>query len=188
MAATIVDLRAELIKILDGDEYNVGVSIPVILRVVDKQNRCPCNTADTGDRLDSDCTYCDNEGFLWTEYVAKAYMAQTSNTLSSYGTTKLDDIYKPNLVDQNDTAVVFLRYSNTPPKIGDSMYQIRLNSDGSVYYRIDSEGNRYFERLVRWIIKESTRVYGDNGELIYYRAVVKKDQTWFENFAGNKKY
>ena len=84
--------------------------------------------------------------------------------------------------------VVFSRWTDTPPKINDKFFQIRLNSGGTVYYRIDSNGGRHYERLASWIVKEATRVYGDDGGLIYYRSVVKKDTTWLNNTPGNKKY
>lgn len=183
-----LDLRAELIKILDGDEYNVGVSIPMIYRYLNPTSRCACNQADWGGRIDPKCKYCDNEGYLWTEYGIQGYMSQGAVTMK-VGDINVPNIEKPVFLDQADSASVYLRWTlDFTPKDGDKLYRLRLNSDGSVYYRVDAEGNRYFERLEKYIVEDAVRIFGDSGNLIYYRLIVKKDLTWRKNSPAGKKY
>jgi hypothetical protein len=70
---TEIDLRDELARTLDGDNWEIGKKQPLIYRrmrrdTADQILPCACLNRDTGEgSRDQFCPYCHGEGFLWDE-------------------------------------------------------------------------------------------------------------------------
>lgn len=182
-----LDMRVEIENILDGDMYNVPVNIPLIHRVIDNE-RCLCFPSGSPGVIDPKCKYCDGEGYKWTECTAVGYVSQSALTISKAGDVNVREIIFPLMIDQSDTFLIYLRHVHIPPKPGDKFYQIRLKEDGSIYYLTDSRGRKILERFSRYIVEDASRIYGDNGELIFHRVVARRDLTWLKNLPLNKRY
>lgn len=189
MPLNTIDLRHEFIDILDGDEFNDPISIPMIYREIDLSDKCVCNSpSGEGGGVDADCKYCDNERYMWTEHAVKVYLSKSTVMISKGGDIRSENVFLPIMAEDQESGIIFLRCNGLAPSIGDSFFQIRLKKDGNVYYLVDSDGKRYYERLNKYIVLSSDRIYGDNGELLYYRMIVKADLTWLKNRPGHRRY
>lgn len=190
MPLNTIDLRHEFIEILDGDEINDPISIPMVYRQIDHTQKCVCNSpSGEGGMVDTDCKFCDNEGYMWTEHAVKVYLSKSTVVISKGGDVRSENTFLPLMSEDQEAGLIFMRFNGLVPDYGDSFYQIRLKADGNVYYLVDSDGKRHYERISRYIvISDPARIYGDNGELLYYRMIVKTDLTWMKNRPGHKRY
>lgn len=188
MALNYIDLRKEFGKLIDGDEYNVGIMVPIIHRVLDGTKRCMCNPEETAGTVDTYCKYCDGMGYMWKEHVVESYISQGTMTIARGGDVGVNDIFYKLMMDQSETFLIYTKSKALPPKIGDVFYQIRLDNNGGVYYLVDNKGGKHIERLNKFIVVEASKILGDDGKVEYTRTSARKDQTWLKNDQGNKRY
>ena len=180
-------MREEFVKLLDGDFVNDGVFRPMILRALDDDNPCVCKSAIRGGRAITNCPYCQDEGYHWTEYAVKVY-GTYGPFLPRRGDAGKADFETPVFLDESGSVVFWFKWNLLPPGANDSLFVLRLNSDGSVYYFTDSQGNKHPERLERYLIASCARFYADRSELAFMRVVAKHDSTWMADSACHKRY
>ena len=185
--ADSVKFREFFDRILDGDSLGKGVYRTVVMRRLDSTRLCACKDVDAGGRTTTVCPFCQGEGYMWEEEAARCYttpgpfiprrgdVGNRSYELSTY-------------LEDSTSSIFWFKYDVVPLGAGDSIFILRLNSDGSVYYFVDRNGNKHPKRQDRYLITDMSKIYGDTGELAFWRVLARKDTTWLKSSPQGEQY
>jgi hypothetical protein len=169
------DLRAEMVGMLYGNEFNPGIGEQVLIRRIGMQI-CICWDGLTGSPL-SDCAYCDGEGRLWLETLNTVYMAHNFGTVLNASTViqQQDTIGMFGLSDQN-RAVAYCEYSAFPDydryvgdltESPDRLYELKVDVNGRLITPV--------VRIGKWKILAFTPHRGDYGQISYIELGLSKE-------------
>lgn len=160
-----IDLREELQALLYGRIDIVAQGRPVILRKL-TNNFCPCWDGATGGPI-ATCPYCSGEGYSFYETQETMYIAMG-----------VAPIYKPGYLssgqypqmgmgyDDPNRATGYCEYTVYPDydiyssgdkKAPDKIYDLKVNSEGGLYYPIT--------RVSKYRVLNVTPLHGDFGRI-----------------------
>ena len=157
-----VDLRQEFNDLVLGKGSYLGMGIIMMHRIMDRNGvRCLCWNENRGSS--SNCKYCKGESYAWTEEWVRGYFTQTFGR-SLTGATIANELRSAGIFDK-DKAMMYLPYTATPAT-GDSLFRIRLDSEGKPYYPI--------ERVEKWRCVNVEDRRQENGELAFWLVLCER--------------
>ena len=156
------DLKLEFERLINGHGSFEGVGQIHVFRSLTKEF-CVCWDAVQGSS--SDCKFCLGESYVWTEAYHRAYFTQTFGR-SITGTRQSHILEPMGYLDEGKANVYAM--ASAAPKVGDSIFRVRLNDAGSLYYPI--------ERIEKWRITGVENKRYDRGKLAYYICLCEREE------------
>lgn len=171
---TAFDLREWFANILNGDFEQPGQGRPAVYRKL-SNTKCECYNNLTGSP-DPNCTYCQGEGFLFTEEVKTVYIAKNFGSVlgSSTQIQQQSQIAEFGVTDSN-RALGFMfwydipdyeRYGIPTRPAPDKLFELKVGPNGGTYYPLT--------RVTEWRIRSVTPQQGDNGRVEYFELGLEK--------------
>ena len=157
-----VDLKTEFDNMIDGEGSFDGVGQIHVLRSL-SADFCVCWDAVQGSS--SDCKYCLGESYTWTEAYHRLYFTQTFGR-GITGIRQQHVLEAPGYMDEGK-ALVYMK-ADAAPQAGDSIFRLRLNTEGSIYYPI--------ERTEKWKITAVEDKRYDRARLAYYICLCEREE------------
>jgi len=157
-----VDLRKEFNDLVLGHGTYTGIGVFMLHRLMDRAGtRCLCWNQNRGSS--TNCKYCKGESFQWTEQWVRGYFTQTFGRALTAATVA-NELLLPGIFDK-DKAMMYLPHTATP-ETGDSMFRIRMDSEGKPYYPI--------ERTEKWRCVNVEDRRQENGELAFWLVLCER--------------
>ena len=156
------DLKTEFDRLINGYGSFGGIGQIHVLRSL---TSVFCVCWDPVQGSSSDCKYCDGESYVWTESYHRAYFTQTFGR-GITGVRQEHILEPPGYMDEGK-AITYMMAS-AAPKVGDSIFRIRLNDAGSLYYPI--------ERTEKWRITGVEDKRYDLAKLAYYICLCEREE------------
>ncbi len=155
------DLQEEFDHLIDGFGANEGIGQIHVLRSF-SSDFCVCYDPVAGSS--SDCKYCLGETYQFSEAYHRAYFTQTFGR-GITGVRQQSVLKPPGYID-NGKALIYMKVSASP-KAGDSIFRLRINDSGSIYYPI--------ERTEKWRITAVEDKRYDRARLAYYICLCERE-------------
>jgi len=169
-----LDIRSNFDEFIDGSPMESPKGRPIVHRKI-TNTPCACWDESRGGG-DPNCTYCDGEGFLWSEIFTVAYFASNFGNVTGAApaVTRNADLQPLGFVDDSK-CVAFMKadafpdyssYLNRSRRVYDAVYEVQLNPDGTVFYPL--------VRAAKWRVNILTPHHGDYGKVEYFELVLEK--------------
>jgi hypothetical protein len=171
---TSFDLREWFARVMDGDFEDPGVGRPAVYR---KLSNTHCTCFDTlGGAPDPNCTYCNGEGYLFTEEVKTVYFAKNfGSVLGSSTQISQQSQLAPYGVTDDNKALAFMfwydipdyeRYSIPTRPAPDKLFELKTGPQGGT--------DPAMIRTEEWRIRSLTAHHGDNGRVEFFELGIEK--------------
>lgn len=178
---TGISMRDEMHNVIFGSQDVPAQGQPVILREFNDIT-CPgCWDANQGGSRRLNCTYCQGEGYQFTERmvtmalfagVAPVYKPSILGTgqypLTDYGNS---DPNRYTGYCEWNVYPNYERYTLPQTKTPDKMYQVKVDGSGNVVYG----ANKQPIRSAKWKIFAPIPIFGDQGRVEYFELGLIKE-------------
>ena len=168
-----MDLRHEFHSLLHGGGTIRPIGRPVLLRrFLDLPCVCYDKVRGSGD---PNCLYCQGEGWHFTETLETAYIGKMIAILgASVMARQRMTLEQTGYMDEDRCLMHFEhtvfpdyeKYTRSDLKVPDSVYELKVNEDGSLYTPI--------VRTAKWIIRTVVPHHGDYGRIEFFEVVCEK--------------
>lgn len=173
----IIDMRAELHRVIFGDTGMPAQGRTVILRRMTDQKCQACFDNNTGGSNRPNCPYCKGEGYMFHE--TKEKMAIFAGVAP---------VYKPGILGTGDypqapygytdpnRATAYCEFS-VFPNYERYTLQEHTNYDKLFDLKVDVNGNLAHPliRVAKWKILGVTPIHGDNGRIEFFELGMEKE-------------
>ncbi len=171
-------LRDEIAKLLDGDDSSPQRGHWVLLRRMEKAQRCTCwNRVGAGsdkysiddrkyDEADENCTICNGNGYIYDDELHIVRRRLVAPPIGLAGQEQQSPIGIMNI----PYVVYYFKYYVNPAK-EDKIIEIENDRDGEPVR--DSSGN--YTKTEFYTISTAEPFRDINGRIVYWRAAVKKE-------------
>lgn len=168
------DLREQFQLLLDGSFEDAGIGRPVIYRKL-SNTTCKC-FVDLSGSPDPNCSYCDGEGYLFTEEIKIVYLSKNFGSVLGSSTQINQQSQTSDYgVSDSSRCLAFMfwydvpdyeRYSIPTRPAPDKLFELKTLPDGEM------DPNQI--RTECWRIRSLTAHHGDNGRVEFFELGCEK--------------